>query len=299
MSSRLATTLFIILVGVAIWLSHYTKRDPTVPLQASPTPFFPPAPLEVPKPKTVTYHTYTVQTADPVKELAELVGLEHVPIVLRINRTNSGFIRTGTTLTIPDDFEADLSPFPHELAIAQEIPKLIIVAQRVQAVALYEYGVLIKWAPTSTGKQSTPTKNGLFSTNWKGKEVVSTFDDEWILKWNFNIVNFEGIGMHQYEMPGVPASHSCIRFFASDAEFIYNWADEWILAPDGSKRLAYGTPVVIFGDYAFDQSPPWKKLPEDPTATTITQEELTGVMGEYLETIRIRIVERERITSTF
>lgn len=299
MHSRIATFIFIAIVGVALWWAHsYQKPAVDVPLQASPTPFSPPEPLKPEPPKTVTYHAYTIQTDDPTKELAEQFGLEHVAIILRINRTNSGFIHTGATLTIPDDFEADLSPFPRYLDIAAGIPKLIVVSQRVQAVGLYESDTLIRWAPTSTGKQSTPTKNGLFSTNWKGKEVVSTFDDEWILKWNFNIVNFEGISLHQYEMPGVPASHSCVRLFESDARFIYDWADEWILTYDGNARLAHGTPVVIFGEYAYDKQPPWKDLPTDPTATAITTDELYTVIGEHLETINTRVAQRAARTST-
>jgi hypothetical protein len=44
-----------------------------------------------------------------------------------------------------------------------------------------------------------------FSLNWKAEETTSTFDDEWDLRWNFNIENKLGVGWHQYSL-GYPAS---------------------------------------------------------------------------------------------
>ena len=63
------------------------------------------------------------------------------------------------------------------------------------------------------GSKAHQTTRGLHFTNWKGKEIISTVSDEWKLKWNFNIANHEGIGWHQYSMPGYPASHSCLRLW--------------------------------------------------------------------------------------
>lgn len=250
---------------------------------------------EEPKEVIPTYHSRTLTSDEPLEELIKEIGYQNLPIVLRINRTNSGYLTKGSVVTIPDDFEANLSPFPKEMPLISDIPKLLIISQRVQAVGFYEYGKLIKWGPTSTGKKDTPTLNGVFGTNWKGKEVISSFDDEWILKWNFNIVNFAGIGIHEYTMPGYPASHSCVRLFGSDAEFLYNWADQWILASDGKTRLAYGTPVIIFGDYDYDGTPPWKLLPQDPTSTNVSYDELNKVLNEHIETIRQRQEERAQI----
>jgi hypothetical protein len=36
-----------------------------------------------------------------------------------------------------------------------------------------------------------------FFTNWKAEETTSTFDDEWDLRWNFNIENkvWDGINI--------------------------------------------------------------------------------------------------------
>src|SRR5690606_41381418 len=62
----------------------------------------------------------------------------------------------------------------------------------VQAFAVYEKGVLMKWGPSNMGKKATQTPRGLFFTNWKGRRVRSTVDEEWILNWNFNIHNTGG-----------------------------------------------------------------------------------------------------------
>jgi hypothetical protein len=57
-------------------------------------------------------------------------------------------------------------------------------------------------------KHKTPT--GLFFTNWKAEETTSTFDDEWDLRWNFNIENKLGVDGINIAT-GYPASHSCLR----------------------------------------------------------------------------------------
>src|SRR5690606_24498723 len=113
-----------------------------------------------------------------------------------------------------------------------------------QAWAIYEYGDMKRWGATSMGKESAQTPTGLHFANWKGEEVQSTVDDEWILKWNFNIMNKEGVGWHQYDMPGYPASHSCLRLFEKDARFLYEWADQWVI--EGTDNIkAHGTPTIV------------------------------------------------------
>ena len=245
--------------------------------------------------QTGPYTTLTLKTADAIKEISAAITIDPsttsgetiIANMLRLNRINSNFLKIGSIVVIPknpEDFDS-LSPFPTELPTANEIPKLMIVSQRVQAFGIYEHGKLITWGPVSTGKQSTPTTSKLYFTNWKGKEVHSSFSDEWILKWNVNLDNSEGIGMHQYDMPGYPASHSCIRMFASDAEWIYNWADQWVLSDNQQTVLIHGTPVLVFGTYAYNKTAPWKKLPKDVTATTLSDTEITTALSPVLPTI--------------
>jgi len=174
-----------------------------------------------------------------------------------------------------------------------------MVSQKVQAFAAYQLGNLVLWGPTSTGKEETPTPNGLFHTNWKAEETISTFDDEWVLKWSFNIDNFEGVSLHQYEMPGYPASHSCVRLYAKDAEWIYNWADQWIVTADEESIRAYGTPVIIFDEYDFDSPKPWGELVNNPDETKISVADVEDQLDDYLDLIlerkkkRIELIARQ------
>ncbi len=82
---------------------------------------------------------------------------------------------------------------------------------------------------------------------------------EWRLNWYFNFHNFRGLAFHEFDLPGVPASHACVRLLARDAMWIYQWGDSWVL--DAAGQLAQrGTPVVIVGQYAFDAEKPWLSL---------------------------------------
>ena len=40
---------------------------------------------------------------------------------------------------------------------------------------------------------------------------------EWQLNWYFNFHNFRGLAFHEFDLPGVPASHACVRLLARDA----------------------------------------------------------------------------------
>ena len=242
------------------------------------------------------YYTYTVTTTNIQKELSELVGEDNVTAVLQTNRVDLRNIKSGAKIVIPTTFDtASRSPFPLTVESLTEVPKILLFSQRVQAFGAYESGKLVRWGPISSGKQSTKTPNNLFSTNWKGKEIKSSFDDEWILKYNFNLDNFEGVGFHQYEMPGYPASHSCIRLLMEDAMFLYDWADQWILSADEQTRLAHGTPVIVFGDYGFGKTAPWKLLPENPDATDVSLSEITTLVEKNISTIMERQTERQTI----
>jgi lipoprotein-anchoring transpeptidase ErfK/SrfK len=252
-----------------------------------------------PSPETISarYRSIKVVTDKPGAEIAREVGLSHTPFVLTFNRLDDKHISKNTTIIIPSelsDWHA-LSPFPDTLLSAQDIPKLLLVSQRIQAIGAYEYGRLVRWMVTSTGKQETPTPSKLYFTNWKGKLVTSSVKDEWILPWYFNLDNTEGISLHQYELPGYPASHSCVRLTEADAQWIYDWAEQWILAPDEQTKLASGTPVIVFGEYAYTKIAPWKRLAQDPLATTLSTDELNSVVLGYLPTIQAEAQRRNTL----
>lgn len=217
-------------------------------------------------------------------------------IVFRLNRVDAASYKRLDTMVIPkiiDTVWMNYTVFPATISSLKDVRKMVIFSYYAEAFAAYENGQLQKWGPTSMGKKSTPTPTGLFSANWKAKETVSTVDDEWILKWNFNIWNKGGVGWHQYQMPGIPASHSCIRLLESDAMWLYNFADMWIL--DGDLLAAQGTPVLVFGKYPFGKSKPWWSLVENPTALNIPEDSLNAILAPLMPKIMSRQTQRDSL----
>ena len=204
-------------------------------------------------------------------------------IIYALNRIEGGKVRTGKTIVIPDTLTADLlnyAPFPKKLDLLSDIPKTVLISQRVQGFALYENGQLIRWGPVSSGKQSTPTPNGLHYGNYKAREKVSTVDDEWLLPYYFNFMNFEGVGVHQYSLPGYPASHACVRLYMEDAQYIYDWANQWELTSNGRSVHKNGTPFMVYGEYDYKADSPWLQLATDNKSNKLLDAELK-TLQEY------------------
>ena len=237
------------------------------------------------------YRRYPLTGAHDLLALAESLGPAGLTTVLKLNRIDYARARAGDTLLVPNAVgdELGFAPFPPMVAVLDSVPRLIAVSQRVQAFAAYEYGRLIHWGPTSTGKAKTPTPNALYFTNWKRKQTRSSDNEEWLLNWYFNFESQRGISFHEYDLPGYPASHACVRLLAADAEWIYRWADQWTLSRDGRSVRAWGTPVAVFGRYDFKAPGPWRRAVEDSLAARITSGEVDSVLAPYLETIRARI----------
>jgi hypothetical protein len=139
------------------------------------------------------------------------------------------------------------SPFDLRYAAARQLAKLLVVDQPSQAFAAYESGRLVRWGPVSTGKRASPTPGGLFHLNWRSPGRHSTVNPTWFMKWYFNFDNAAGHALHQYTLPGRPASHACIRLLERDAIWIHNWGES-------------GTPLLVLGQYDFSSPPPWRSL---------------------------------------
>ena len=152
------------------------------------------------------------------------------------------------------------SPFPQSWIAAEPFAKAIVVHQPGQAYAAYERGHLVRWGPVSTGRRETPTPKGSFNLTWRARKRHSTDNDAWILEWYFNFVNERGVSFHLFDLPGYPASHACARMLLRDAQWLYEWGEQWSL--DDSRRvvLAPGTPVLVIGTYPFGSPPAWLSL---------------------------------------
>ncbi len=235
----------------------------------------------------ITYSSITLVTDKPGKEVTDAVGPENLDTVLSLNRIDQKHFQKGQTIVYPSRYDDpfSLSSFPRNVPELVQVPKIILVDQRVQEFAVYENGSLIRFGAVSTGKKSTQTPSMLYHTNWKGRLVTSTVDDEWIMPWYFNLANFDGVSMHQYDLPGYPASHSCVRLSEKDAMWMYDWADQWVLSKDKNTIIKNGTPVLIFGSYDYNATAPWKKLPKDPYAMTLSPQDISEALAPYLPEI--------------
>jgi len=208
-------------------------------------------------------------------------------IVATINRADVKHIAAMDSILVPSDSIADMAyylPFPVTVEAIKEIDKIIFFSYTTQAFAAYENGEMIYTGATNMGRKKDPTPTGLFYTNWKAETTTSTFNDEWELKWNFNIENKLGVGWHQYEMPGYPASHSCLRLMEEDAKYLYEWAHQWELDKKEAVILK-GTPVIVFGNYDFEGVKPWSALAANPRALDISAATISGIVSTYLPQI--------------
>jgi hypothetical protein len=141
--------------------------------------------------------------------------------------------------------------------------------------------------------------------NWKQRLRLSSLDSSWRLPFTVNIHQYAGSAMHQFDMPGRPVSHSCVRQFLSDAEWVFNWVKVGKL--DSSHRpIPYtGTPVIIHGlfDFTRKKGGPWLELtnnqpqiadlPEDPMAV----ESALIPMSQIPKVVRGALPNRERYAS--
>ncbi len=249
----------------------------------------------------VTFRKERIKRMHILSELSDKFGQDGMKKVLAINRLDNMHLVIGDSLCIPDTLPGDFqyfSPFPKHLSVLDSIPKILIFSYPVQAFGAYEYGKLVRWGPTSLGKRKTPTPEGLYFTNWKAKETISTINEEWILPWAFNIDNFNGISIHEFELPGYPASHSCARLLEADAEWFYYWADQWIVSRDGERIVAYGTPVIIYGKYDYHSRAPWRLLAQNPNADKISSDQLIPAIKKYLPTITRKKIERDSLLTS-
>lgn len=244
-----------------------------------------------PIPPPPAFQRYPLGGASALQVLEDSLGPGSITTILKLNRIDLAHARAGDTLLVPNRLgpEMEFAPFPGRVAALDSVPKLIAVSQRVQAFAAFEYGRLVYWGPTSTGKAKTPTPSALYFTTWKRKQTVSTDNAEWLLKWYFNFDSDRGMSFHEYELPGYPASHACVRLMSADAEWLYSWARQWQLSKDGRSVVGYGTPVEVFGTYDARHRKPWRRLVEDPAAAQVRPAELDSALAPHLALIRARI----------
>lgn len=236
----------------------------------------PPAP-------TINYVAWNLKKNDSLRKIVKNIKGDSLEVLRQINRTDKKYWNNKDTFLIPEPFSLELldySLFPKRIELIKDIEKMVIFSYPLQMYGVYSNGQLIKWGATNMGKQSTPTPTGLFFANWKGRKIRSTVNSSWVLEYNFNINNLGGVGWHQYEMPGYPASHSCLRMFLEDAKWLYDYANQWQL--ENGKKIANGTPVLVFGEYPWKGGKPWFNLIKNPEELKITEKEMNDLINPHL-----------------
>lgn len=288
MKTNMKTTAILLFISMAIICSCKQQKKVVAKVREQPVRI---------QPKTITYQVANAKQwllADTTGDSSKL------QVVLAINRTDKAAFAKMDTVVIPTDMSGDIAyylPFPLSVPYLADINKIIFFSYPTQTFATYENGVLIYTGPTNMGRKKDPTPTGLFFANWKAEKTISTVNDEWELLWNFNIANKDGVGWHQYSMPGYPASHSCLRLQEKDARYLYTWADQWIL--DGKETvLANGTAVLVFGSYNFDAPKPWLQLITNPHALDISAEEIQKQTMPFLDKIITEQTKRETVQAS-
>lgn len=233
---------------------------------------------EKPKPELViNYHLDSIMTKTKLDSFHTKYSTDEKKLIFALNRMDARRLNEGDVIVIPDTLIGnflDYSPFPKTLPMLDSIPQTVLISQRIQGIALYENSELVRWGPISSGKQSTPTPNGLHYGNYKAREKISTINSSWLMPYYFNFMNFEGVGVHEYAMPGYPASHACVRLRREDAVYIFDWAKQWELTQNGQDIKRNGTPFMVFGKYDYNRPLPWLNMSEDPKSNFLSSEEM-------------------------
>jgi L,D-transpeptidase catalytic domain len=195
------------------------------------------------------------------RELRSRFTPQQIALLEDLNRCDVEHLARLDSLVVPDRWDLDelaYSPLPAQWPFVASYPKFLVVDQPLQVFGAYEHGRLVRWGPVSTGRRTRPTPTGLFHLNWKSRGRHSTVDANWFMHWYFNFNNRRGLSLHLYELPGYPESHACIRLLKRDAEWIFNWGEEWQLGPDQRRVIQPGTPLFVVGQYGFAAPPPWR-----------------------------------------
>jgi hypothetical protein len=203
--------------------------------------------------ETIAYH---VEAGKPLSRFTS----GQLALLAKLNHADSGHLPRLQYVVVPDRWDPDelvFSPMPLVAANVACEKKAIIVDLAAQVFGAYELGKLVRWGPVSSGDRRHETRPGTYHLNWHARVHISREHSDWVMPWYFNFSSNKGLGLHQYALPGRPASHGCVRMLAVDAKWLYDWGDGWQLADDSHDVVQEGTLVLLSGSYDFAAPPPW------------------------------------------
>lgn len=184
---------------------------------------------------------------------------DQIALLAKLNHADAAHLSRLSRIVVPDRWDLDeiqYSPMPRILQQLSSERKAIVVDLPGQVFGAYESGRLVRWGPVSSGRRARKTPPGTYHLNWRSRVHVSSEDPTWIMPWYFNFSSGRGFALHQYTLPGQPASHGCVRLLTVDAKWFYEWGEGWTL--DGDRQMTRpGTLVLLLGNYDFASPPPW------------------------------------------
>ena len=201
---------------------------------------------------------------------------DQLALLSKLNHADYDNLAKLKSIVVPDRWDLDellYSPMPQKVMLLSDETRALVVDLAAQVFGAYERGKLVRWGPVSSGDRRHQTPPGAYHLTWRAFVHTSTENPKWVMPWYFNFANDLGLAVHQYALPGRPASHGCVRLLAVDAEWIFNWGEEWALTADTRELVHQGTPVLILGSYNFAAAEPWRQ-PEWWTQGVILPAEL-------------------------
>ena len=127
-----------------------------------------------------------------------------------------------------------------------------------QRVTLYSNGVRVAEAPVSTGRSDHPTPTGVFSVIEKDRWHRSNLYDNAPMFF-MQRLTWSGVAMHEGILPGVPASHGCIRLpreFAARLWGTTKLGVRIVVAYQDVVPQDFIHPALFTGKSSLEQTPP-------------------------------------------
>jgi hypothetical protein len=203
--------------------------------------------------QTVGYH---LESSSPLSRFSA----RQLALLMKLNHADGGSLPRLGRIIVPDRWNLDelaYSPMPQSVESLAQERKALLVDLTAQAFGAYESGTLVRWGPVSSGDRHHQTPPGVYHLNWHAPVRVSSENPTWVMPWYFNFSEGRGLALHQYRLPGRPASHGCVRLLAVDAKWLYRWGNGSTIDDETGEVVHSGTLVVLIGKYNFAAQQPW------------------------------------------
>jgi hypothetical protein len=185
---------------------------------------------------------------------------DQLALLVKLNHADPVHLARLTSILVPNRWLPDeilYSPMPRTVPQLSEEKKAIVVDLAAQVFGAYEGGRLVRWGPVSSGDRHHQTPSGVYHLNWHQRVRVSSDNPTWVMPWYFNFESRHGFGLHQYSLPGRPASHGCARMLPEDAKWLFHWGEGWKFADGTRDVIQPGTLVILLGEYDSGAPQPW------------------------------------------